>query len=111
MWYNKWKAFSSNPDEQEGWYFPVYLTKPGKTMTFKKNGKDRPDKTNLPFDNTIVFRVDDKNTTHTIIVDGKELVTLSFRNVNFLDWEESYKGYGQYFDDENPKDDLEESPG
>ena len=47
--------FSSEPDEQEGYYFPFHLTKTGTKMTFKKN--DSPTKQNIAFDPDIVFRV------------------------------------------------------
>lgn len=39
--------FSSEPDEQEGYYFPFHLTKTGSKMTFKKNGS--PAKQNIAF--------------------------------------------------------------
>lgn len=47
--------FSSEPDEQEGYYFPFHLTKTGTKMTFKKNGS--PTKQGITFDPDIIFRV------------------------------------------------------
>jgi hypothetical protein len=43
--------FSSEPDEQDGYYFPFHLTKTGSKMTFKKNGS--PTKHSIP----LIFKI------------------------------------------------------
>ena len=45
--------FSSEPDEQEGYYFPFHLTKTGSKMTFKKNGS--PTKQDIAFDPAVSY--------------------------------------------------------
>lgn len=72
--------FSSEPDEQSGYYFPFHLTKSGTTMTFKKNGS--PTKQDIPFDADIIFRVS-KGDTFEVIVDKKSVVKFSFLNAVF----------------------------
>lgn len=69
--------------EQSGHYFPVHLTKTGTTMTLKKNGVAKPGKQDMAFDADLLFRVDGKDTTHTIEVDGKEVITLNFKKATF----------------------------
>ena len=68
----------SDIEEQSGHYFPFVLTGSGEKMTIKINGVAREDKTNLLFDPEIIIRVRDKDTTCTIEVDGKEVITLNF---------------------------------
>ena len=74
---------SSNVSEQSGHYFPLHLTKSGNTMTLKTNGVAKPGKENMPFDADLLFRVSDANTTFTIEVDDKEVVTLNFKQAIF----------------------------
>lgn len=69
----------SNPAEQKGNYFPMRLTKPGSKMTLKKNGAAAPGKSEMDFDPELVLRVDSPETTFTVEVDGKDVVTLNFR--------------------------------
>ena len=52
-------------------------------MTLKTNGVAKPEKENMAFDPDILFRVSDANTTFTIEVDGKEVITLNFRKAIF----------------------------
>lgn len=72
--------FSSEPDEQEGYYFPFHLTKTGSKMTFKKNGS--PTKQNIAFDPDIIFRVT-KNDTFEVLVDNQSVVTFNFSGATF----------------------------
>lgn len=69
--------------EQSGHYFPFHLTQAGTKMTLKTNGVAKAGKENMTFDPDIIFRVADKNTTFTVEVDGKEVVTLNFKNAIF----------------------------
>lgn len=72
--------FSSEPDEQSGYYFPFHLTKTGTKMTFKKNGS--PTKENFPFDADIVFRVA-KDDTFEVLEDDISVVTFNFKEATF----------------------------
>lgn len=72
--------FSSEPDEQEGYYFPFHLTKTGTKMTFKKNGS--PIKEGIPFDPDIIFRVA-KNDTFEVLVDSQNVVKFNFTGATF----------------------------
>lgn len=72
--------FSSEPDEQEGYYFPFHLTKTGSKMTFKKNGS--PTKQNIAFDPDIVFRVT-KTDSFEVLVDDASAVKFTFTGATF----------------------------
>ncbi len=72
--------FSSDPDEQSGYYFPFHLTKTGSKMTFKKNGT--PTKQNIPFDADIIFRVT-KDDTFEVLVDDASVVKFTFAGATF----------------------------
>ena len=72
--------FSSEPDEQEGYYFPFHLTKTGTKMTFKKNVS--PTKQNIAFDPDIVFRVT-KSDTFEVLVDNQSVVKFNFSGATF----------------------------
>lgn len=72
--------FSSEPDEQEGYYFPFHLTKTGSKMTFKKN--DSPTKQDIAFDPDIVFRVA-KGDTFEVLVDDHSVVKFNFAGATF----------------------------
>ncbi|MEE0067876.1 MAG: hypothetical protein UEY11_11795 [Evtepia gabavorous] len=72
--------FSSEPDEQSGYYFPFHLTKTGTNMTFKKNGS--PTKQDIPFDADIIFRVT-KDDTFEVLVDDSSVVTFNFKEATF----------------------------
>lgn len=72
--------FSSEPEEQSGYYFPFHLTKTGSKMTFKKNGV--PTKQDIPFDPDIIFRVS-KDDTFEVVVDSSSLVKFSFAGATF----------------------------
>ena len=73
-------GFSSEPEEQAGYYFPFHLTKSGTKMTFKKNGS--PTKENIPFDADIVFRVS-KDDTFEVLVDDSSVVKFTFTGATF----------------------------
>ena len=47
-------GFSSNGEEQAGYYFPFVIAKTGTTMSLKKNGVAAPGKENMPFDPEII---------------------------------------------------------
>ena len=72
--------FSSEPDEQEGYYFPFHLTKTGTKMTFKKNGS--PTKQGITFDPDIIFRVT-KDDTFEVLVDDSSVVKFNFAGATF----------------------------
>lgn len=72
--------FSSDPDEQEGYYFPFHLTKTGTKMTFKKNGS--PTKQNIAFDPDIIFRVT-KSDIFEVLVDNQNVVKFNFSGATF----------------------------
>jgi len=72
--------FSSEPDEQEGYYFPFHLTKTGTKMTFKKNGS--PTKQDIAFDPDIIFRVT-KDDTFEVLVDNSSVVKFNFAGATF----------------------------
>lgn len=73
-------GFSSNPEEQSGYYFPFHLTKTGTSMTFRKNGS--PAKEGIPFDPDIVFRVT-KGDTFEVLIDDESVVTFQFSGAVF----------------------------
>lgn len=75
-------GFSSNAEEQSGYYFPFKLgsSVSGETMTFKKNGV--PTKTDIPFDADIVFRVT-AGDTFAVEVDGAPAVAFRFAKATF----------------------------
>ena len=72
--------FSSEPDEQEGYYFTFHLTKTGTKMTFKKNGS--PTKQDIAFDPDIIFRVT-KDDTFEVLVDNSSVVKFNFAGATF----------------------------
>ena len=72
--------FSSEPDEQEGYYFPFHLTKTETKMTFKKNGS--PTKQGITFDPDIIFRVT-KDDTFEVLVDDSSVVKFNFAGATF----------------------------
>lgn len=74
--------FSSDEEEQNGYYFPFKLTKTGTTMTLKKNGVAAPEKEDMPFDPEIVFRVSEED-AFTVEVDNSPVVTFNFKNVTW----------------------------
>lgn len=73
----------ADESEQSGYFFPLHLTQTGAKMTLKTNGVAKPGKKDMNFDPDIIFRVADKNTTFTIEVDGKTIVTLNFKKATF----------------------------
>lgn len=74
--------FSSNTEEQSGYYFPFKLTKTGTQMTLKKNGVAAEGKENIAFDPEIIFRVS-QGDTFTVEVDGSPVVTFNFKKAIF----------------------------
>lgn len=76
----EYTEFSSDSDEQEGYYFPFHLTKTGTKMTFKKNGF--PTKQGIAFDPDIIFRVT-KDDTFEVLVDDSSVVKFNFAGATF----------------------------
>ena len=72
--------FSSNTEEQKGYYFPFKLTQSGTTMTFKKN--DSETKKDIAFDPDIIFRVT-QGDTFEVLVDGSSVVKFNFERATF----------------------------
>lgn len=72
--------FSSNTEEQKGYYFPFKLTQSGSTMTFKKNGSET--KKDIAFDPDIIFRVT-QGDTFEVLVDGSSVVKFNFEQATF----------------------------
>ena len=72
--------FSSEPDEQEGYYFPFHLTTTGSKMTFQKNSS--PTKQGIEFDPDIIFRVT-KGDTFEVLVDDRSVVKFNFAGATF----------------------------
>ena len=70
----------SDPEEQEGYYFPFTLKETGTTMTFKKNGV--PTKEDITFEANNVFRVTQSD-TFTVAVDDVDLITFKFNEATF----------------------------
>ena len=71
----------TNTTEQSGYYFPFLLSGTGSTMTFKKNGTIT--KSNIDYDNEILFRVPNNNTKWEVLVDGTSVVKLDFSTATF----------------------------
>ena len=84
---NDFQNFSSHAEEQKGNYFPITLTKQGEEMTLKKNGSVVKE---IPYDKDIIFRVENKDTVVSADVDGKEVVTLNFKNATLKKSNEIY---------------------
>lgn len=78
---NDFTDFSSNPDEQDGYYFPLTLTQSGTTMSLIKDGV--PSKEDIPFDPEILLKIAGKDAVWTIEVDDAEVVKLNFKNATF----------------------------
>lgn len=67
----------SDPDEQNGHFFPFTLTgAAGSKMTLKKNGADS--KKDIAYDKDLIFRVDNNQTTFEVLVDDKPVIALNF---------------------------------
>lgn len=73
---------SSDPEEQEGYYFPFRLSQTGTTMTFKKNGVET--KKNIAWEADNVFRVS-KTDTFEVLVDDESVVTFNFAQATFAE--------------------------
>ncbi len=71
---------ASEPDEQEGYFFPFSLKNSGTTMTFKKNGS--PVKEGIAYEKDNVFRVTSSD-TFTVSVDDVDVITFKFNQANF----------------------------
>ena len=70
----------SNPEEQEGYFFPFWLSQTGTTMTFKKNGEET--KKDIAWEADNVFRIT-KTDTFEVIVDDVSVVTFNFEKATF----------------------------
>lgn len=76
----EYTGFSSEPSEQEGYYFPFTLVKSGTNMTFKKN--DVATKEDIPWETDNVFRVTSSD-TFEVLVDDVSVVKFSFSKAVF----------------------------
>ena len=81
------KEFSSNPSEQNGYYFPLVLTNTGTKCTIKKDGEISKDNVDFPEDKTFVFIVEGNTQTIEILVDGDSVVKLNFATATFAEHE------------------------
>ena len=70
----------SDPEEQEGYFFPFRLSQTGTTMTFKKNGEEV--KKNIAWEADNVFRVTASD-TFEVLVDDASVVTFNFSKAIF----------------------------
>ena len=70
----------SDPEEQEGYFFPFRLTQTGTTMTFKKNGVATKEDIAWEADN--VFRITASD-TFEVLVDDEHVVTFNFAKATF----------------------------
>ena len=70
----------SDPEEQEGYFFPFRLSQTGATMTFKKNGEEV--KKNIAWEADNVFRVTASD-TFEVLVDDASVVTFNFSKAIF----------------------------
>lgn len=71
----------NNSAEQKGYFFPVKLTKTGKTITTVKNGVTKT--STFPDDSMLLAKIENGKTTLKIEVDDEELVTLKFDKTVF----------------------------
>lgn len=79
--YSGFEEFSNIPSEQQGHYFVFMLddSVSGNTVTIKKNGVEREDKKDLPFERgPFIFRVENTGDYFEVLVDDKPLITLRF---------------------------------
>ena len=72
----------SDPEEQEGYFFPFRLSQAGATMTFKKNGVES--KIGIAWEANNVFRVT-KDDTFEVLVDDVSVVTFNFARATFAE--------------------------
>ena len=73
-------GFSSNEDEQEGYYFPFRLAKTGEKMEFRKNGDTSSGE--IPWEADNVFRVTESD-SFEVLVDGTSVITFNFVDATF----------------------------
>lgn len=78
----EYPEFSSSPEEQSGYFFPIYLNKDGTTLTTVKDGVTKTQA--LPDDHLLVIRLNGKTTTVKISIDEQEITTLNFEEA-YLD--------------------------
>ena len=81
---DNFKEFSSNTKEQSGHYFPAKISGiTGETMTLKKNGVSRKDKTNIPFDPEIVVLLSKDSDKLEVTIDGEHKILFTFKGSTF----------------------------
>lgn len=89
-WVSDFTAFNETVSaEQNGYFVPIKLTGKvrGEKMTIIKNGEEREDKTDMPFDSELLLRVEDSSDRFSILVDGKHVITFNFKKTSFDDEE------------------------
>lgn len=89
-------GFSSAPEEQEGWYFPLHIVNPGEKITVKKNGAVT--KNNIKFDPDWTLRVENGE-VFEFIVDGESIGTLDFSEAIFEEKKGDERMYTKLFDE------------
>ena len=87
----KYIEFSSNEEEQSGYFFSFFIEGSGKLMTFKKN--DSTVKENIPFEKDNVFRISSNSDTFEVIIDNKSIVKFDFTEVELKPHEHNYPDY------------------
>lgn len=67
----------TDPEEQEGHYFPVVLAEPeASTMTIYKNGEIS--KEDIPYDPQVLLRIPDPETSFEIVTDTGKRISFEF---------------------------------
>lgn len=81
---NDYSGYSSTKTDQKGYYVPIRIKSnvSGTNMTLVYNNQTIAQ--SIPFNNQIVAKIKDKTDTFTIFIDGKELCTLDFSNIKFV---------------------------
>lgn len=71
-------AFSGEPSQQEGNYFPLVFGRTGETFSYAYNGEEDTTKPYPADDDTLVLRLRSASDKVELKIDGTHLVTLDF---------------------------------
>lgn len=82
------EAFSSVPEEREGYYFPFHLEdgQDCSTMSIYKNGEVR--RKDVAFDKDLLFRFDSENTEFAVVLDTGKTVNLNLDGMSYAEKDE-----------------------